>query len=69
VGVEHLGIGSDAGVDGLKAAPHLDVAGIHHPQRVFDFADGLARRGYSDEAIDAILGRNFQRVFQTVLCV
>lgn len=40
----------------------IDIEGIDHPQRMFDVAEGLIRRGYSDDAIRGILGGNFQRV-------
>lgn len=67
VGVEHLGIGSDAGMDATNPAPHLDVQGLHHPGRVFDLAAGLLRRGYSEEAVGGILGGNFQRALDSIL--
>jgi membrane dipeptidase len=40
----------------------FDIDEIAHPRRVFDVAQGLIRRGYSDEHIEGILGGNFQRV-------
>ena len=66
VGVEHLGIGSDAGVDGGRPAPHLNVQGLDQPRRVFDLTEGLVRRRYSDAAIAGILGGNFQRAMQEI---
>jgi membrane dipeptidase len=66
VGVEHLGIGSDAGVDVGRPAPHLDVHGLDQPRRVFDLTEGLVRRRYSDAAITGILGGNFQRAMQAI---
>jgi membrane dipeptidase len=68
VGVEHLGIGSDAGVDVGRPAPHLDVHGLDQPRRVFDLTEGLVRRRYSDAAITGILGGNFQRAMQNIFC-
>jgi membrane dipeptidase len=68
VGVEHLGIGSDAGVDGGRTAPHLDVHGLDQPRRVFDLTEGLVRRRYSDAAITGILGGNFERAMETIFC-
>lgn len=65
-GIEHLGIGSDAGLDTTRPAPHLEVEGLHHPGRVFDLAEGLLRRGYSTQAAALVLGGNFQRVFASV---
>ena len=66
VGVEHLGIGSDAGVDVGRPAPHLDVHGLNQPRRVFDLTEGLVRRRYSDAAITGILGGNFGRAMQGI---
>jgi membrane dipeptidase len=66
-GVEHLGIGSDAGLDATRPAPHLEVEGLHHPGRVFDLTAGLLRRGYSEQAVSGILGANFQRALDSIL--
>jgi membrane dipeptidase len=68
VGVEHLGIGSDAGIDEARPLPHLTVQGLRQSRRVFDLTAGFVRRGYSDSAIEAILGRNFQRALGGILC-
>jgi len=82
VGIEHVGIGSDAGIESndlgnlqalkemlAKADPryrvhgtHEIVAGLEGPKRIFELTAALARRGYSDEHIGLILGRNWQRV-------
>ena len=59
VGVEHLGIGSDAGVDEGPSLPHLQVRGLRQSRRVFDLTAGLVRRRYSDASIEAILGQEF----------
>lgn len=40
----------------------LDVEGLDHPRRMFDLAEGLVRRGYSDRDAELILGGNFARV-------
>ena len=40
----------------------MDVDGVNHYKRMFDIADGLIRRGYSDADIELILGGNFRRV-------
>lgn len=39
----------------------VGVEGINHPQRIFDIVEGFIRRGYSDETIEMILGKNFIR--------
>jgi membrane dipeptidase len=40
----------------------ITVAGLDHPRRMFNLADGLIRRGYSDADIALILGGNAIRV-------
>jgi len=40
----------------------MDIEGVNHYKRMFDIADGLIRRGYSDADIELILGGNFRRV-------
>ena len=85
VGVEHLGVGSDIGLDGYDALPEPirkrlhagyksvyafrdkdDIEGLDHPKRMFDLTEGLIRRGYSDQNIEAILGGNFRRVLKQI---
>jgi membrane dipeptidase len=71
VGVEHVGIGSDvdlAAVDPATGRPlaRYAVQGLAPARRVFDLAEGLVRRGYSDRAIELILGGNFQRVLEEI---
>ena len=44
----------------------LDIEGINHPKRMFDLAEGLIRRKYSDAAIQGILGGNFKRVLSQI---
>ena len=43
-----------------------DIEGIDHPRRMYDVAEGLIRRGYSDRDIEGILGGNFLRVLKIV---
>ena len=40
----------------------IDVDGVDHPKRMFDLAEGLIRRNYTDSQIEGILGGNFKRV-------
>ena len=40
----------------------LDTDGFDHPQKTFDLTEALIRRGYSDAAIEAVLGGNFRRL-------
>jgi membrane dipeptidase len=39
----------------------VGIEGLNHPKRVFDIVEGFIRRGYSDEIIEMILGKNFTR--------
>ncbi len=43
-----------------------DVDGLNHPRRMFDLAEGLIRRDYSDDNIRLILGGNVKRVLTQV---
>jgi membrane dipeptidase len=43
-----------------------DIEGINHPRRMFDVAEGLIRRNYSDSEIEGILGGNFKRVLKKI---
>lgn len=43
-----------------------DIPGLDHPQRIFDLTEGLIRRGYSDSAIELILGGNFRRALASI---
>jgi membrane dipeptidase len=71
VGVEHLGLGSDADPDTAdprsgRVRVRYDVRGLTPARRVFDLTEGLIRRGYSDAAIELILGGNFQRALTEI---
>jgi membrane dipeptidase len=71
-GVEHVGLGTDVDLDGRDlAAPvrRYDLDGVHYPQKVFEFTEGLVRRGYSRENIMLILGKNFQRALGEIWAV
>jgi membrane dipeptidase len=59
IGVEHVALGSDAGVD--ERNPTL-VPGLDGPDRVYRLAEGLLRRGYSDGDVGLMLGGNALRV-------
>jgi membrane dipeptidase len=71
VGVEHVGLGSDVDLDALdpqtgRVLARYDVRGLPPARRVFDLTEGLIRRGYSDRAIELVLGGNFQRVLTEI---
>jgi membrane dipeptidase len=40
----------------------IDTDGFNHPRKMYDLADSLMRRGYSDSHIQAVLGGNFRRL-------
>jgi membrane dipeptidase len=44
----------------------IDIEGLNHPRRMFDLAEGLIRRKYSDANIEGILGGNFRRVLTQI---
>jgi membrane dipeptidase len=44
----------------------IDVEGLDHPKRMFDLAEGLIRRKYSDANIEGVLGGNFRRVLTEI---
>jgi membrane dipeptidase len=44
----------------------IDVEGLDHPKRMYDLAEGLIRRKYSDRDIEGVLGGNFQRVLTEI---
>jgi membrane dipeptidase len=71
VGVEHVGLGSDVGLDALdprtgRLPARYEVRGLPPARRVFDLTEGLIRRGYDDRAIELILGGNFQRALNRI---
>lgn len=49
-----------------KGERMLTVEGLNHPKRMFDVAEGLIRRRYSDDNITAILGGNAARVLTAI---
>ena len=86
VGIEHVGIGSDADLEGYDDMPadqlkllrgmykssyafrdKLDTDGFDHPQKIYELAEALIRRGYSDTDIGLVLGGNFRRLLGDVL--
>jgi membrane dipeptidase len=74
VGVEHVGVGSDTDLEGrggilrwMGRRFSLDVPGLDHPLRIFELTEGLVKRGYSDRAIELILGENFTRLLHETM--
>jgi len=70
-GIEHVGLGSDVDLEALdpktgRVHARYAVRGLPPARRVFDLTEGLIRRGYSDQAIELILGGNFQRALTEI---
>ncbi len=71
VGLNHVGLGfdlCDSHLDFLQMVPSIeshDVIDTH--AELGEFTAELLRRGYADDAIIAILGGNFMRVFSEIL--
>ncbi|HXI12628.1 MAG TPA: dipeptidase [Thermoanaerobaculia bacterium] len=59
-GIDHVGIGSD--FDGVPSLP----SGLKDASFLPLLTDRLADRGFSDDEIEKILGKNFLRVFEAV---
>jgi membrane dipeptidase len=59
-GVDHIGLGSD--FDGISAVP----TGLEDVSKFVDLTRELLKRGYSDEDVRRILGRNLLRVMRSV---
>jgi membrane dipeptidase len=59
-GVDHLGIGSD--FDGISSVPE----GLEDVSKFPDLTRELLRRGYSEEDVQKVLGRNLLRVMRAV---
>lgn len=47
----------------------IDIEGLDHPKRMYDLTEALIRRGYSDAAIEGILGGNLKRVLTEIWSV
>jgi len=59
-GIDHVGLGSD--FDGIYSAPQ----GMEDASKLPDLVRELARRGYSEEDLEKILGSNLLRVMRQV---
>lgn len=70
-GIEHVGLGLDLCEDFMKYVSPDDLASF--PRRPFDVVsghqsiprliEGLVNRGYSEAEIEALMGKNIQRIF------
>ncbi len=52
--------------DAYRFRDKIDIEGLSHPRKMFDLTEGLIRRGYSDDNIEAILGLNAKRVLTEI---
>src|SRR2546425_9970280 len=50
-------------MENTDATPDADPASDHR-KRVYDIAEGLIRRGYSDADVRGVLGLNFKRMLE-----
>jgi len=57
-GIDHVGLGSD--FDGIQRAPR----GLEGAEGYMNLAEVLARRGFGEEDLLKVLGRNMERVFE-----
>ena len=48
--------------DSYAFRDRIDVDGFDHPRKMYDLTEELIRRRYSDAAVAAVLGGNFQRL-------
>jgi microsomal dipeptidase-like Zn-dependent dipeptidase len=64
---------AEAAAVGAVAAPLLSqglyIEGLNHPKRMFDLAEGLIRRTYTDSAMELIPGGNFKRTVTAIWTV
>ena len=60
-GIEHVGIGTD--FDGIEVTPK----GLEDISKLPKVFDRLKRKGYSEDQIELIAGKNFLRVFNDVI--
>ena len=71
VGVEHVGLGSDVDVEAMypasrNANPRYSIRGLSAQGRVFQLAEGLLARGYSQSDVALVLGGNFRRALAAI---
>lgn len=53
--------------DSYAFRDRLDTDGLDHPRKVYDLTEGLIRKGYTDDHIEAVLGGNFKRLLKTII--
>ncbi len=63
-GIEHVGVGTDVDLDGRDRAgaeKRSDLDGLVYSNKIYELTEGLIRRKYSQQNIELILGKNFER--------
>lgn len=60
-GIEHVGIGTD--YDGIEVTPY----GLENISKIGKVFDEMRRRGYREDQIEKVAGKNFLRVFNEVI--
>jgi membrane dipeptidase len=67
-GIDHVGLGPDwVETELVGRSPELYAAGIEDVTKLPRVTEALVGRGYSDDDILKVLGRNFLRVYRAVL--
>ncbi|GAA0345415.1 dipeptidase [Bacillus carboniphilus] len=70
-GIEHVGLGLDlcedfmkyVSLDDLQSMPRKPFDVVSGHQSIPTLVEGLAKRGFSDADLEALLGKNIQRIF------
>jgi membrane dipeptidase len=62
----HAAYRDSSGKDTYGFREKDDIEGVNHPRRMFDLAEGLLRRNYTEEHVRMILGGNFLRVLKQI---
>jgi membrane dipeptidase len=60
MGIDHVGVGTD--YDGITVAP----MGLENVSKLPVLWEEMSRRGYSQNDIEKVAGKNFLRVLETV---
>ncbi len=68
-GVEHAGLGTNVDLNGRDpsgAAKRSDLDGLQYSNKIYELTEGLIRRNYSQQNIELILGKNFERALSQI---
>ena len=68
VGIDHVGLATDAWLDGWEqSSPHYADADLAAPDRWVRLTARLYARGWGEDDLAKLLGKNFRRVFTEIL--